>query len=94
MLALYLLAFIAVMLFTVAASKRPSAAVISYPWCANYNDRSGYGPGSCGSTSLQQCLATLPQMVALVIQTPPTTLTPQRRRIPHRYGGDCEIGST
>jgi Protein of unknown function (DUF3551) len=44
--------------FTLVASAQPSAAVIIYPWCANYSGR-GYGAGSCGSTSLKQCLATL-----------------------------------
>jgi hypothetical protein len=41
----------------ILGSGRPSAAVIIYPWCANYGGRnSGV---SCGSTSLQQGLATL-----------------------------------
>ena len=50
-----LLAMVAVSL---VASARPSAAVIIYPWCANYGGRE-YGASSCGSTSLKQCLATL-----------------------------------
>ena len=41
----------------ILGSARPSAAVIIYPWCANYNGRNS--SMSCGSTSLQQCLATL-----------------------------------
>jgi Protein of unknown function (DUF3551) len=40
------------------AGTLPSAAVIIYPWCANYGGK-GYGATSCGSTSLKQCLATL-----------------------------------
>ncbi len=46
---------------TVAASVRPGAAMVIYPWCANYGGagKGGYGASSCGSTSLKQCLATL-----------------------------------
>ena len=55
---LYVVGLMAGIVFTLAASTRPSAAVIIYPWCANYAGR-GYGASSCGSTSLKQCLATL-----------------------------------
>jgi hypothetical protein len=53
--------FVVVIVLTLAASAPPSAAVIIYPWCANYGGagRGGYGASSCGSVSLQQCLATL-----------------------------------
>jgi hypothetical protein len=46
---LYVVGLMAGIVFTLAASTRPSAAVISR----------GYGASSCGSTSLKQCLATL-----------------------------------
>jgi hypothetical protein len=49
-----LLAMVAVSL---VASATPSAAVIIYPWCANYAGK--WGGSSCGSVSLKQCLATL-----------------------------------
>ena len=53
--------FIALLAVIVAASVRPGAAMIIYPWCANYGGagKGGYGASSCGSTSLKQCLATL-----------------------------------
>jgi hypothetical protein len=38
------------------ASIRPSAAMVIYPWCANYSGR--MGGQNCGFTSLPQCLAT------------------------------------
>jgi hypothetical protein len=46
---------------TIAAGVRPSAAMVIYPWCANYGGagKGGYGASSCGSVSFQQCLATL-----------------------------------
>ena len=45
---------------TLAVSIQPSAAMVIYPWCANYGGSwNGYGASSCGSTSFQQCLATL-----------------------------------
>ena len=46
--------------FAVLASTRPGVAAVIYPWCANYGGSwNGYGASSCGSTSFQQCLATL-----------------------------------
>jgi hypothetical protein len=51
---------ISLVVLTVAASVRPSAAMVIYPWSANYGGSwNGYGASSCGSTSLKQCLATL-----------------------------------
>jgi len=50
--------FLATIAVSLVANATPSAAVIIYPWCANYAGR-GYGASSCGSTSLKQCLATL-----------------------------------
>ena len=58
---LYVVGFIAGIALTVVASTRPSAAMVIYPWCANYGGggKGGYGASSCGSTSFQQCMATL-----------------------------------
>ena len=58
---LYVVGFIAGIALTLAASTRPSAAMVIYPWCANYGGggKGGYGASSCGSTSFQQCMATL-----------------------------------
>jgi hypothetical protein len=56
---LYVVGFIAGIAITLAASTRPSAAMVIYPWCANYSGRAMGGASSCGSTSLKQCLATL-----------------------------------
>jgi hypothetical protein len=55
------MSFIAVAVLTLAADIQPSAAMVIYPWCANYGGggHSAYGASSCGSTSLKQCLATL-----------------------------------
>jgi len=47
--------FLSTIVLSLMASATPSAAVIIYPWCANYFDRYTL---SCGSTSLKQCLAT------------------------------------
>jgi Protein of unknown function (DUF3551) len=49
--------FMAAIMVALAASARPSAAVVIYPWCANYAGK--WGASSCGSVSLKQCLATL-----------------------------------
>ena len=53
--------FVIAIVLALAASAGPSAAVVIYPWCANYggSGRGGYGASSCGSVSFQQCLATL-----------------------------------
>ena len=51
-------AFLAVILIALAASVRPSAAMVIYPWCANYG-KSMAGAPSCGFTSFKQCLATI-----------------------------------
>ena len=45
-------------LLVLAASVQPSAAYIAYPWCAYYGGRDGGGP-SCGSSTLEQCMATV-----------------------------------
>ena len=47
--------FLATIVLSLMASATPSAAVVIYPWCANYLGRYTL---SCGSTSLKQCLAT------------------------------------
>ena len=47
--------FPATIVLALMASATPSAAVVIYPWCANYMGRY---TTSCGSTSLKQCEAT------------------------------------
>ena len=44
-----------------AASVQPGAAMVIYPWCANYGGggKGGYGASSCGFVSFKQCLATM-----------------------------------
>jgi len=52
--------FIVVIVLTLAGAQQAAAMVI-YPWCANYggSGRGGYGASSCGFVSFNQCLATL-----------------------------------
>jgi hypothetical protein len=79
--------FITTMAVTLAASARPSAAVVIYPWCADYSGRGGYSSGNCGSISLSQCLATLagnggscnPNPLYQPYPPPPTPSPPIRR---------------
>jgi hypothetical protein len=80
---------IALLAVTVGASVRPSAAMVIYPWCANYGGagRGAYGATSCGSTSFQQCMATLwgnggncAPNPWYVPYPPPTTYAPPVRR--------------
>jgi hypothetical protein len=53
--------FVTTIAVALVASAQPSAAVVIYPWCANYGGSGpgGYGASSSGSVSLQQCLGTL-----------------------------------
>ena len=46
---------------TLTASIQPSAAMVIYPWCANYggSGKGGYGASSCGFVLFKQCLATM-----------------------------------
>ncbi len=44
----------------------PSAAVVWYPWCARFYDRSG--STSCAFTSFEQCLATVSGIGGACIQ--------------------------
>jgi Protein of unknown function (DUF3551) len=80
--------FIAAIMVMLAASARPSAAVIIYPWCANYGGRvGGGGATSCGFTSRQQCELTRAGNGGFCIQNPfyqpyppPQTYAPPIRR--------------
>ena len=82
---LYVVGLMAGIVFTLAASIRPSAAVIIYPWCANYAGK--WGASSCVSVSLKQCLATLagnggtcdPNPFDQPYPPPPTYAPPIRR---------------
>ena len=57
----YMAGFRLAILLTLAASARPSTAMVIYPWCANYGGggKGGYGASSCGFVSFKQCLATM-----------------------------------
>jgi Protein of unknown function (DUF3551) len=78
---------LAAIVVTLAASARPSDAVVIYPWCADYLGRGGYGAGNCGSVSLKQCLATIagnggscnPNPLYQPYPPPPTPSPPIRR---------------
>jgi Protein of unknown function (DUF3551) len=66
---------IGLFLMTIAASPvgnaTPSAAVIIYPWCANYGGRvGGGGATSCGFTSRQQCELTRAGNGGFCVQNP------------------------
>ena len=41
-----------------SASAKPSAAMVIYPWCAEYGGRS-FGGENCGFVTFKQCLATI-----------------------------------
>jgi hypothetical protein len=51
---LYVFGLMAGVVFTLAPSTRPSAAMVIYPWCANYSGRMS-GAQNCGFVSRQQC---------------------------------------
>ena len=80
---------IVVAVLTLAADIRPGAAMVIYPWCANYGGpgKGGYGASSRGSTSFKQCLATLSGNGGTCSPNPwyqpyppPTTYAPPIRR--------------
>ena len=52
------LALLATATVAFAASARPSAAMVIYPWCAEYGGRS-FGAENCGFVTFKQCLATI-----------------------------------
>ena len=66
---LYVVGLMAGIVFTVAASTRPSAAVILYPWCVNYGGRMS-GAQNCGFTSRQQCELTRAGNGGFCVQNP------------------------
>jgi hypothetical protein len=53
----YALGLVTAVALTLAESTRPGAAVIIYPWCAEYFGR--YGAENCGFVNFKQCLATI-----------------------------------
>jgi hypothetical protein len=80
--------FIAVMVVMLAASSRPSTAMVLYPWCANYGGGRDNGGGqNCGFTSRKQCELTRAGNGGFCIQNPwyqpyppPQTYAPPIRR--------------
>ena len=52
-----ILALLATATVAFAAGAKPSAAMVLYPWCAQYGGRMG-GSQNCGFTSFAQCQAT------------------------------------
>ena len=66
-------------------SAQPSAAMVLYPWCANYSGRPG--GQNCGFTSFKQCLLTLAGNGGFCVANPwyqpyppPTSYAPPLRR--------------
>jgi hypothetical protein len=53
-----MLVLVAMTILLTAASVRPSAAMVIYPWCAEYGGRS-VGGENCGFVTFKQCLATI-----------------------------------
>lgn len=51
------LVFVGAIVLTLAASLRPSTAMVIYPWCVQYGGISS-STKNCGFTSFGQCLAT------------------------------------
>jgi Protein of unknown function (DUF3551) len=78
---LYVVGLVAEIVFTLAASTWPSAAMVIYPWCANYGGRMS-GAQNCGFTSRQQCELTRAGNGGFCIQNPWYQLTLRP------YGGD------
>jgi hypothetical protein len=83
---LYVVGLMAGIVFTLAASTRPSAAVIIYPWCANYGGRMSGGQ-NCGFVSRAQCELTRAGNGGFCVQNPfyepyppPQTYAPPIRR--------------
>jgi hypothetical protein len=76
----------AAIMVALAASARPSAAVIIYPWCVNYGGREA-GAQNCGFTSRHQCELTRRGNAGFCVQNPfyqpyppPQTYAPPIRR--------------
>ena len=88
MRSLYVVGLMAATVFTLAASIWPSAAMVIYPWCANYGGGARSGGGqNCGFTSRKQCEATRAGNGGFCIQNPwyqpyppPQTYAPPIRR--------------
>jgi hypothetical protein len=53
-----MLVLVAMTILLTAASARRSAAMVIYPWCAEYGGRS-FGGENCGFVTFKQCLATI-----------------------------------
>jgi hypothetical protein len=57
MLTLRLLGLVGAVFLTLAMGVRPGAAMVIYPWCAQYGGITS-STQNCGFTSFNQCLAT------------------------------------
>ena len=76
---------LAVIALTLATEVQPSAAMVIYPWCANYGGggKGGYGASSCGFVSFHQCLATLSGNGGPAVQIHGISPIRHRRRMLH-----------
>jgi hypothetical protein len=85
---LHVAGFMAAIVVTLAASARPSAAVIIYPWCVSYGGRAdGGGATNCGFVTFAQCQLTRAGNGGFCIPNPfyepyppPPTYSPPIRR--------------
>jgi len=76
----------ALVALALAASVQPSAAMVIYPWCAQYGGRLG-GSQNCDFTSFAQCQATRSGNGGFCVPNPwyqpyppPTSYAPPLRR--------------
>jgi hypothetical protein len=81
----YIVGFMAAIVLPLTATVRPSAAMVIYPWCADYGGR--MGGENCGFTSFAQCQATRAGNGGFCKQNPwyqpyppPTTYSPPLSR--------------
>ena len=81
---------IVVAVLTLAADIRPGAAMVIYPWCANYGGpgKGGYGASSCGSTSFKQCWRRSQAMGEPAVQIRGINHTLRQRPMLRPYGAD------
>jgi hypothetical protein len=76
---LYAITAAAITAITLAASVKPSEALIVYPWCANYGGRHMGGAPNCGFVTYAQCMATIQGLGGWCGQNPWYEPPPPRR---------------